>query len=98
MAHQKGSTVDLQIGYETTFGTASAAGFNMSVNSFGLKATQAKNAPATLTGTRNPASPFDGNVAVAGPIVVPIDSGCHALLVCGYVRRPRHHRSRPLCA
>lgn len=75
MAQQKGSTVDYQIGFESTFGTAPAAGYTMKVNSFGVKANRAKNQPATLTGTRNPAEPFDGNVNVAGPIVVPIDSG-----------------------
>ena len=75
MAHQKGSTVDLLIGYETTFATAPAAGYQMSVNSFGVKANRNKNKPETLTGSRNPAEPFDGNVSVAGPIVVPIDSG-----------------------
>lgn len=75
MAHQKGSTVDLLIGYETTFGTAPAAGYTTNVNSFGVKANQAKNAAVTLTGTRNPPQPFDGNVNVAGPVVVPIDSG-----------------------
>lgn len=75
MAHQKGSTVDVLIGYETTFGTAAVAGFQMFVNSFGLKATQTKSAPATLSGTRNPTEPFDGNVAAAGQIVVPVDSG-----------------------
>jgi len=75
MAHQKGSTVDLLIGYETTFGTAPAAGYQMSVNSFGLKANRNKNKPETLTGSRNPAEPFDGNVSLAGPVVVPVDSG-----------------------
>lgn len=74
MAHQKASTVGLIIGYETTYGSAPAAGYTLKVNSFGVKADQAKNVPATLTGTRNPAAPFDGNVAVGGPVVVPLDS------------------------
>ena len=74
MAQQKGSTVDLLIGFESTFGTAPTAGFQVPVNTFGLRANRVKNTPATLTGTRNPAAPFDGNLVVSGPLVVPLDS------------------------
>lgn len=74
MAHQKASTVAAIIGYETTYGSAPAAGYTLALNSFGVVGEQAKNIPATLTGTRNPAPPFDGNVNVGGPIVIPIDS------------------------
>lgn len=74
MALQKGSTVNILIGEETTFDTVATVGFVVPVNSFGVRANRAKNTAVTLTGTRNPAAPFDGNLALAGPVVVPIDS------------------------
>lgn len=74
MAEQKGSTVEIIIGEESAFDTAPAAGFLVPVNTFGLRANRPKNTPDTLTGTRNPAAPYDGNLAVSGSIVVPIDS------------------------
>lgn len=74
MALQKGSTVNILIGEESTFGTAATTGFKVPVNTFGLRANRPKNTPMTLTGTRNPAAPFDGNLGVAGTVVVPIDS------------------------
>ena len=74
MSMQKGSTVKVLLGYEATFKTASADGFQLPVNTFGLKATRALNAAATLIGTRNPPMPFSGNKSTAGAIVVPVDS------------------------
>ena len=74
MAQQKGVTVDILVGFESTFKTVAAAGFVLPVNSFGLKASQALNKAQTLTGTRNPVQPFAGNRDVAGPIVIPADS------------------------
>lgn len=76
MALQKGSTVKILLGEETTFDTAPSAGFQVPVNTFGLRANRAKNTAITLTGTRNPAAPFDGNLVISGPIVIPIDSLC----------------------
>jgi len=75
MAHQKGSTVDILLGFEDTFGTAAADGFVVQINSLGVKANRNLIVPATLTGTRNPAAPADGNLTVSGPIVIPVDSG-----------------------
>jgi hypothetical protein len=74
MSMQKGSTVKVLLGYEATFKIASADGFQLPVNTFGLKATRALNAAATLVGSRNPPMPFAGNKSTAGAIVVPVDS------------------------
>jgi hypothetical protein len=71
---QKGSTVKVVLGYEATFKTAPADGIQLPVNTFGLKATRALNAAATLVGSRNPPMPFSGNKSTAGAIVVPVDS------------------------
>ncbi|MCU0589863.1 MAG: phage tail tube protein [Desulfobacterales bacterium] len=73
MAQQKG-TIAVNIGFESVFGTAPAAGFQVQVNSFGLKAQRAINAAATLTANRSPTQPFAGNKSVRGPIVIPVDS------------------------
>ena len=78
MAQQKGSNVKVLLGFESTFGQAPSAGYSLYINSSGLRETQAVNAPATLTGSRNPAVPFRGNRDVRGTIVVPIDSTCMA--------------------
>lgn len=74
MAQQKGSTINVLLGYESTYGTVATTGFVLPVNTFGVKGTQALNTAMTLTGTRNPVAPFAGNRNVAGPIVVPMDS------------------------
>jgi len=46
----------------------------MFVNSCTVKATRNQNSPATIRGNLNPVAPFDGNIAVAGQVVVPVDS------------------------
>ena len=74
MAMQKGSTVQVLLGYESVFKTAPSDGFQLPVNTFGLKGSRALNSAATLTGSRNPPMPFSGNKSVAGPVVVPVDS------------------------
>lgn len=77
MAHQKGSTTTIMLGYEdVAFGTVATVGYVMPVNSFGVKPNQALNTAQTLTGTRNPVAPFRGNRNVSGPIVIPLDSVC----------------------
>jgi hypothetical protein len=78
VAHQRGSTVSLKLGFEGTFGGGALEGFTLPINSFGVKGSRALNAPATLTGTRNPVVPFAGNLAVAGNIMVPVDSAAMA--------------------
>ena len=74
MTQQRGANAQIQIGIESTYGTASSTGFVLPMNSCGVVGTKARNSPATLTGTRNPVEPFAGNQDVNGDIVVPIDS------------------------
>ena len=75
MSQQKGVTTTLVIGEEAVaFGTVATTGFSIPYNSFGVKAMQNVNQPATLTGNRNPVVPFRGNRDVSGQIVVPVDA------------------------
>lgn len=80
MAHQKGSTTVFKLGYElVAFGTPAAAGYILPINSFDVRSTRALNRAATLSSSRNPLEPFQGNLAVSGNIVVPVDSVAMAL-------------------
>lgn len=74
MAQQKGSTVDILVGYETTFATAASAGFVLPINSIDIQPSQNLTTPQTLTGTRQPVAPIRGNKDVSGTVVVPVDS------------------------
>lgn len=62
--------------FETAFGEAPAtsAGVRLPVNTIGLNVSRNKNSAETLTGRRDPVEPFDGNVEVAGDVVVPVDT------------------------
>jgi len=75
MTQAKGSSVQLLLDYETTYGADPAVpnAYIMPVNSITLAADQSKNSPATLRGDRNPTVPWDGNRNVNGSIVVPVD-------------------------
>jgi hypothetical protein len=80
MGHQKGSTTVFKLGYElVAFGTPAAAGYILPINSFDVRSTRALNRAATLSSSRNPLEPFQGNLAVSGKIVVPVDSVAMAL-------------------
>ena len=74
MAHQTGSKTRLALGYETTFKTSPAAGYNMPYNTCSLRPSRTLQAAETITGSRNPVQPFEGNTRVEGEIVVPLDS------------------------
>lgn len=75
MAQQKGSNVEILLGYEAVaYKTVAVDGFVLPLNSMGVRGSQALNTAQTLTGTRNPVAPFAGNRDVAGPIVIPADS------------------------
>ncbi|MBT6217856.1 MAG: hypothetical protein HOI42_13965 [Candidatus Marinimicrobia bacterium] len=74
MTQQTGALATVLIGIESAFKTIATAGFLLKVNSSSVKGTRDKKTPATIRGNVNPAEPFDGNVNVAGQIVVPIDS------------------------
>ena len=71
----KGKTV---IDFETAFGVAPAAGsrkpFMVPFQSFDTSASRELNTDDLITGTRNPAAPFEGNVEASGSAVVPMDA------------------------
>ena len=70
-----GAQSKLVMGFESVaYGTTAAAGFVLPINSSGLKSTQPKNDAGTIRGDLNPARPFDGFIAAAGQIKVPVDS------------------------
>lgn len=62
--------------WEASFGEpkSAAGGAILPVNSFGLNVSRALNSAQTLTGRRDPVTPFDGNVEITGDIVVPVDT------------------------
>jgi hypothetical protein len=62
------------MGFEAVYKTAPVDGFGMKINTSSLSSKRTKNTPATLSGTRNPAEPFDGNLEVGGNLVIPVDS------------------------
>lgn len=76
MAQAKGSAFELRLGYETTFGTTpgTPATFKLPINTIDLKATQALNEAATITGDRNATKPFLGYKTVDGTVTVPVDA------------------------
>ncbi|MCK5541710.1 MAG: hypothetical protein KAI40_03385 [Desulfobacterales bacterium] len=74
MTQATGALAKLVLGFETTFGTAAAAGFVIPINSSTLKMSRNQTQPATITGNINPVEPYDGNSSVSGEINVPIDS------------------------
>lgn len=75
MTQQRGSASSIKIGFENSaYGTVADFGIIMPFNSCGVVGTKARNVPATIRGTRNPAAPFSGNQDVGGPVVVPADS------------------------
>lgn len=76
MTQARGYKSKLLLDFEETFGEdpTTPAGVLLPVNSCGVAGSRAKNTAQTLTGTRNPPVPFDGNESVSGPLVVPLDS------------------------
>lgn len=77
----RGYRGEMLVGMETEFGKlpADAKGWKIPFNSESLTISRAKNTAATLRGTRNPAEPFDGNTAVDGDLVVPVDTSTFGL-------------------
>ena len=61
--------------YETSYKVApsSTTAVKLPFNSMGLKTNRAIQQPGTIRGSRNPTTPFRGNLDVSGPIVVPVD-------------------------
>ncbi len=77
MAQQKGSTSQIMIGFESTYGTAATTGFVLPVNyGEGVVGEQNINSVNTIRGNRNPNQGFRGNRRVSGPVPVPVDSVC----------------------
>ena len=77
----RGYRGEMLVGMETEFGKlpADAKGWKIPFNTESLTISRAKNTAATLRGTRNPAEPFDGNTAVDGDLVVPVDTSTFGL-------------------
>lgn len=75
MAQARGYKGQVVIDFETTFGAdpASVNGLGMPINSWDVKASRSLNTAQTITGTRNPVQPFQGNTTVEGNAVVPVD-------------------------
>jgi len=77
MTQAKGLNSKLMLGFETTYNNdpsdVSTKCVAMPFNTVSLKASQALNASATITGRRDPVEPYRGNIDVAGDIVVPLD-------------------------
>ncbi len=71
-----GARTKVLMDVETSYGVApvTPGGILLPINSFSLKPSRAKNAPATLTGRYDPVEPFDGNLEVSGGVVVPVDA------------------------
>lgn len=80
MGQAKGYKSRLVMDFETAFATepGTPAGYVMPIDTFNLKSNRPKNTAQTITGTRNPVKPFDGNLTVSGEAVVPVDSSCFA--------------------
>lgn len=74
MPQATGAKSQVVIGVETVFKTAPATGHIMPVNSCGLKPSRPKQTAGTIRGNLNPGAPFDGNLAITGDVVVPVDS------------------------
>jgi len=74
MSQQRGVNALCLLGFESAYKTAPTDGFTMKLNTSSLSSKRSKNVPATLSGTRNPVEPFDGNTDVGGNLVVPVDS------------------------
>lgn len=75
MGQVRGYLSELVLDFESTFGAdpGVADGQKVPFNSFGLVARRAKNQAQTLTGTRHPVAPFDGNLDSSGDAVIPVD-------------------------
>lgn len=76
MAQARGYLSRLGFDFESTFGTDPGVPDVrvMPINSCDVKASRNKNSAQTITGSRNPVEPFDGNTQVAGNVVVPVDA------------------------
>jgi hypothetical protein len=80
MGQARGYLSTLVMDWETAYGVAPAspAGLAMPYNSCGLKGNLEQSAPGTITASRNPVEPSDGNLPVDGPLVVPVDTTAFA--------------------
>lgn len=78
MAHQKGSTTTIMLGFENSaFNTVATTGFVLPMN-YGesLVGEQNINIANTIRGNRNPVQGFRGVRQVSGSVPVPVDSVC----------------------
>ncbi len=72
----RGYLSKVTVDFEDVFGADPAApsGVILPINTFDLKEARALNTAATITGSRNPVMPFEGNTSVTGNAVVPVDA------------------------
>lgn len=80
MAQVLGYRSRLVIDFESAYGTdpVTPAGLVMPVNTFNLRSSRRKVSAATITGSRNPVAPFDGNLVDSGEGVIPVDANAMA--------------------
>lgn len=75
MGQQKGSSVSIKMGFETTFGVQAGTGFYLPVG-YGENVIAAQNITTRnlITGNRNPSQGIRGYRRVGGPLPIPVDS------------------------
>jgi len=75
MPQAKGSRSQVVFDWETAYGAdpSSVNGAILPFNTFGLRSNRNQIVPATITGTRNPVMPIQGNMDCRGPVTVPVD-------------------------
>lgn len=76
MAQARGYKGKLLMDFEASFGVApdTKKTHLMPYNTCDLSASREQNAAATITGSRNPVAPFQGNVDVQGAAEIPVDA------------------------
>lgn len=86
----KGSYSQLVADFETSFGNppGTPGGIKLPMYSFGVGKMQPWIQRELLTGSRNPAKPYAGDITVAGPIIVPVDAAAFPFWVKGLMGDP----------
>jgi hypothetical protein len=76
MAQARGSQAKLLMDFESTYGAdpVSAASVLAPFNTCDLVTKRDRIDPKTITGSRNPVMPIEGNVECSGQVVVPVDA------------------------
>lgn len=90
MSEEKRFKTQLLMEYETAYKTApsTASAVKLPFNSLDLMPRRAIQQPGTIRSTRNPTTPFRGNIDVSGNAVVPIDLACIGYWLKGLMGNP----------